>query len=52
MENIKQCSTDDHTPIIIDVFDVIQKERQKYSLNSTIHVLEDVDSQIYVRIFI
>lgn len=49
MENIKQCSTDEHTPIIIDVFDITQPERQKYALNSTIHILEDVNSHIYVR---
>lgn len=48
VENIKQCPTDEDSPIIVDVFDITQPERQKYALNSTIRVLKDINNHIYV----
>lgn len=48
VENIKQCPIDEDSPIVVEVFDVTQPERQKYSLNSTIRILSDIPGHIYV----
>ncbi|XP_055298723.1 uncharacterized protein LOC129566650 [Sitodiplosis mosellana] len=49
VENIKQCPIDEDSPIVIDVFDITQPERQKYALNATIRILSDIDNHIYFK---
>lgn len=50
VENVKQCLdfVSKDSPIVVDVFDITQRERQKWALNSTVRILSDIATHIYV----
>ncbi|XP_031624903.1 uncharacterized protein LOC116341767 [Contarinia nasturtii] len=49
LDNLKICEVHDDNPVVVDVFDITQPGRQKYTLNSTIRVLSDITNNIYFQ---
>lgn len=48
VEKLEICPTDKDSPIIMEHFDIIQQARQKYALNATMRIVNEVNSHLYV----